>query len=322
MDQSAEVITDSIGPNGKGLTTMLVNHYRFIHPEFLRHRLFNFSVASSRAIPYKKQREQVEQDPSMPLQWLKKHTGMQAHEVFMPTINGPGVDEFDAMWLEARDNAMKIADELALKGVSKQITNRLLEPWVNTRCVVTATEWDNFFKLRCPPSMEIDLNFPAEIHIQDLAIKMKNAMLNSTPTQLKEGELHLPFITETDKYVLTGKHSNPNIDPNVTIHRAKADMIKLSAARCARTSYGSNTGKSIDEEMVLADSLIKDSHWSPFEHQGKALYLELSEDLNRAEKQLPNGCEIRLSNVHGRHVRSVWSRNFKGWIQARSLFEN
>ena len=321
MDQSAEIIADSIGPNGQRLTTMLVNHYRFIHPEVLRHRLLNFNVSSSRAVPYEKQEEQVETDPSMPLQWLKKHKGMQATEVFKPSINGPGVDELDRIWLDARDSAVKYAKELDLKGVSKQLTNRLLEPWVNTRMVVTATEWENFFKLRCPPSMEIDLKFPAEIHIQDLAIKMKKAMIESEPEHLKEGGLHLPFITDVDKHILTGKHSSPNIDPSVTIYRAQGDMIKLSAARCARTSYGSNTGRSIDAEMELADNLITDCHWSPFEHQGKALYLELSEDLNRAYKQLPDGCEIKITNKHNMFIKAVWSRNFKGWVQARTLFE-
>jgi hypothetical protein len=63
MEQTAEVIKDSIGPNGKRITTFLINHWRGIHAELLRHRLFSFSVASSRAIPYSVQAEQVENDP-------------------------------------------------------------------------------------------------------------------------------------------------------------------------------------------------------------------------------------------------------------------
>jgi len=90
MTQSVKIICDSISPSGKRITTMLIKHNRFIHPELLRHRQFNFSVASSRAIPYTTQRKQVENDPAMPVLWPKYHKGMQGAEVFESASHSNG----------------------------------------------------------------------------------------------------------------------------------------------------------------------------------------------------------------------------------------
>jgi hypothetical protein len=37
---------------------------------------------------------------------------------------------------------------LSFSKVHKQIANRILEPWSHIKVVASATEWDNFFKLR------------------------------------------------------------------------------------------------------------------------------------------------------------------------------
>lgn len=57
-------------------------------------------------------------------------------------------DECEATWLTARDEAVIYAETLLDLGLHKQIANRLLEPFMWAEVVVTATEWDNFFKLR------------------------------------------------------------------------------------------------------------------------------------------------------------------------------
>jgi len=65
----------------------------------------------------------------------------------MDNICAKDIEEY---WIKAKDNALYVADKLSELGLSKQLANRLLEPWVTTRCVITATEWDNFFMLRNP----------------------------------------------------------------------------------------------------------------------------------------------------------------------------
>ena len=64
----------------------------------------------------------------------------------------PDIEDFKVIWLEARDNAIKSA-QLAQIGrvkLTKQLCNRLLEPFMWHTVLVTATEWENFFELRCP----------------------------------------------------------------------------------------------------------------------------------------------------------------------------
>jgi hypothetical protein len=50
--------------------------------------------------------------------------------------------------------AVEVAIETAIiqnkAGVTKQICNRYLEPFMWHTVLVTSTEWENFFKLRCP----------------------------------------------------------------------------------------------------------------------------------------------------------------------------
>jgi hypothetical protein len=339
MEQSVEIIKDSIGPTGKRITTMLINHWRCIHPELLRHRLLSFSVASSRAIPYEVQMEQVSGDPMMPILWPKSHKGMQGAEVFEAAPEKWCSDmeyhstgcELD--WLCARNNAVKISEKLSKYGLSKQLTNRLLEPWVNTRALVTSTEWDNFFELRAPWHWhyedgreegnyriwedQVNLTFPAEYNIQDLAIKMRKALQNSTPIQLTTGQWHLPFIEPGDEnqlielYGLGIKNKN-YID----------DLINISAARCARTSYGKNIGKSIEDELKLANTLLKEKHLSPFEHQARALDQKYHHPacLDMA-MPIPHGCELRIKDSSNGRLFEIWSGNFKEWTQYRKLSE-
>jgi thymidylate synthase ThyX len=71
-------------------------------------------------------------------------------------------------------------------GVHKQLANRLLEPFSWHTVVVTATDWDNFFHLRCHPD--------AQPEFQKIAGMMRDVMEASTHN-LYYGEWHLPYIT-------------------------------------------------------------------------------------------------------------------------------
>ena len=46
--------------------------------------------------------------------------------------------------------------------VHKQVANRLLEPFMWHTVIVTATEWDNFFNLRCHPDAQPEIRLVAE----------------------------------------------------------------------------------------------------------------------------------------------------------------
>ena len=139
---SAKIVADSINPEGNRITTMEVVFPRIILSEFNTHRMFSRNSASSRAIPFKKMLKMVEEDPFIPIAWQKAHKGMQGSQYF---------DEEESKaqskrWLQARDEAIRLAKSLNYEGVTKQITNRLLEPFMYHKVLVTATEWDNFVK--------------------------------------------------------------------------------------------------------------------------------------------------------------------------------
>lgn len=57
---TAKIIADSVcTENGKRITSFLLTYPRFIHSEFMTHRMFSRNAASSRAIPLKKMIEVI-----------------------------------------------------------------------------------------------------------------------------------------------------------------------------------------------------------------------------------------------------------------------
>ena len=76
----ARVIADSISTEGHRLTTIEAKIHRFVLAELNTHRVFSRNSASSRAIPAKKIRAMVLEDPAMPIWWGKNQVGMQAPE--------------------------------------------------------------------------------------------------------------------------------------------------------------------------------------------------------------------------------------------------
>lgn len=150
----AEVVADSKNEFGNRITTMVVTMPRIILAEFNTHRMFSRNSASSRAIPFEKMVKSVEASPFIPLAWQKDHKGMQGVEYITDSVD---ISLNMNAWLEARDNAISSATYLnhGVKegrdnGVTKQLCNRLLEPFMYHTVIVTATEWENFFALRCP----------------------------------------------------------------------------------------------------------------------------------------------------------------------------
>jgi len=149
---------------------------------------------------------------------------------------------------------------------------------------------------------------------------MRQALAQSTPNKLVRGEWHLPFVTDDDIESYTEHDQCARVRWDI--------LIKLSAARCARTSYNKNMGKSINDDIKLADMLLKEQHFSPFEHQGKAIDFTAKDMYEHVVRQddkwaLPKGIELKFtSNGEGNYYDlSLWSRNFKNWIQARATLD-
>jgi Thymidylate synthase complementing protein len=149
------------------------------------------------------------------------------------------------IWLDAMYWATECARNLADAGVHKQITNRLLEPFMHMTTLVTATEWQNFFTLRD--------HADAQPEIQILAKAMRKALDESSPTLRT---WHMPFVHDT-------------------LHQPGNLLAGISAARCARVSYLNHDGTNpdIEKDLTLARRLAASGHWSPFEHVACANHL-------------------------------------------------
>ena len=344
---SAEIVTDSITPYGENLTTMRITFPRYILAELNTHRMLSKNSASSRAIPFEKMVKAVEENPFIPIAWQKDHKGMQGTE-YLDT-NTIAHLAANRAWLRARDSAVKEAKELndsKMANVTKQLCNRLLEPFMWHTVLISGTDWENFFALRCPQyqtpvsrtvepqrswkdllavhsnpinekllienkdnwtfKMQHSLS-GAEIHIQALAEAMWDAKKESTPKKLKEGEWHIPFGDN-----ITNKELSENL-----YHLGGTNdqlRVKIATARCARVSYTvvGQEGKehSYGDDIKLHDRLVSSGHWSPFEHCARVM-----SDMERAYYYTSTGPtpDKFHTGVLG---------NFRGFIQYRKMFEN
>ncbi len=129
---------------GDVATTFELEYPRFIHSEFMTHRMFSRNAASSRAIPVAKTIEMVRSDPAMPVHWGKNQPGMQANE----ELQGNELAMVKGDWINSAEQASIVAERMSHYQAHKQIVNRILEPYVWMKVVVTATEWNNFWWLR------------------------------------------------------------------------------------------------------------------------------------------------------------------------------
>jgi thymidylate synthase ThyX len=244
MTFSAKILADSTNVLGNRLITMEMTYPRFVHAEHLRHRMFSFNVASSRAIPVEKMIEQVEKNPVIPIHWGKAQKGMQAYECLEPEDAMNTKDE----WLYAACDAVFRARQLMQYGLHKQIINRILEPWMWCTVICTGNigAWNNFWALRCHPE--------AEPHIRKIAEMTEQVACDNQSHQLAEGEWHLPSIGFDGDGELSFE-----------------DAVKVSAGRCARVSYLTHDGKrDVQADIALHDRLIASKHFSPTEHQARA----------------------------------------------------
>lgn len=261
----AETILSSeriVGSHNTGhrLTTLLLTYPRCIHAEFMTHRVFSRNAASSRAIPVARLIQDVLDHPFIPLHWGLNQPGMQGTSESHPLVwieerNGYIAESgywFDAKhhWLATRDLVVEQARKFVAAGYHKQIINRMLEPWAHIKVLVTADQWSNFLALRDHPA--------AEPHIQLLAKEIRKE-LDKPPMQfLVPGQWHLPWVTMDDWM---------KFDPGIRPH---ADLIKLSIARNAHTSYQTVDGKEMTfhKAQEVADNLLASEplHASPAEH--------------------------------------------------------
>lgn len=284
---SVKIIKDSmVETTSNRLTTFELVYPRMVHSELLTHRLFSRNSASSRAIPVEKIMAQVRDNPVIPKYWGKNQSGMQAKV----ELKGEELAVAKAAWLTARDQALLSAEALLNAGLHKQLVNRVMEPWMFITVIVSATEYENWFALRD--------HRDAQPEIAWVAGAMRDAFYASTPTIMRPGDWHLPYIELEDNlhplYVDQKELVRRTFNTD-WIHREEVlqALKKVATARCARVSYLTHAGvRDYSKDIELHDKCRDKYHWSAFEHVAQAL------------------------------GSNTMSGNFKGWRQYRKDFEN
>jgi hypothetical protein len=295
---TAKIIADSISPEGQRMTTMEIEYPRFILAELNTHRMLSKNSASSRAIPVKAMHQHIRENTAGPVSWGVNQPGMKAKEV----LDAEDTVEALMIWEQARDSALDFAGQLADLNLHKQITNRITEPWMIMKTVISGTEWANFWWLRA--------HADAQPEIHELATKMMTAYTRSTPQLLQPGEWHLPYVKSTR--LSSGELIYlDNEDLPITLKQAQF----ISASCCAQVSY-----RKSDDTLEKAERVFKmliesePAHASPVEHQATPM------DLDSTDKYDPECWEAGTTHVS--RNGDLWSGNLRGWIQFRKLIKN
>ena len=272
-----KVIADSKHDRHR-LTTIEYGLPTYLLAELNTHRVFSRNARSARATPPKRLLEEIYSTPAIPV-WGSEQPGLRA---------GDCTDEQQrratVTWLRARDCAANAAEDLLCNNIHKQCANRIIAPFTWTRGVISSTEWDNFLELRC--------SHTAEPNMQIFAMEVARALENSAPVERHHEEWHIPYIY--------GDEYDMELDVK----------LKISVARCARVCTGSRDG-GINADIALYSKLLKDKHFSPFEHQARAP--ALMEKYNIARNTFN-------AIINGKPIITPY-RNFTGWIQYRSGVE-
>jgi thymidylate synthase ThyX len=292
--ESKLILTSKNSVTGVNLYTFVLTYPRVILAEVNTHRMLSRNTASSRAIPSKKQRARVINDPFVPISIGANQKGMQAGEELEGWRRAVAIQT----WKLARYPMVLASWILDKVGAHKQVVNRIVEPWTWTQQIVTCTDLRNVFKLRNHKD--------AEPHFQELAKQMQRQVeivqqvyrsyawnLNNPVIDLKgqdgigivqilkpgyhgagDMDWHLPFIDIKDTWaaraLVDKKGYEERTSPTVGTPLTVLDILKMvSTARCARVSYflpENGERSDIERDMELCGRLSSSGHWSPFEH--------------------------------------------------------
>jgi hypothetical protein len=337
-DFAATILADSVSPDGVRVTTAEATFPRWMLPELNTHRLItraqfesellaileyelSRNSASSRALPTEKNIERVREHPYKPMTYNARVKGMGVGEEF---------DELRAMraeaaWLAAAQSAVMHADILNEIGLDKSRVNRILEPFMWHTAIITATELENMFALRCPEGDTPDINFPAQLEFQQLMILLREAMRESEPRQLGRYDWHRPMVDVT-RDIQGMQQAGWNIDnldyENWGTGTTLLDYyLNLAAGRrLARVSFDRHTDEEgIDASIKKARDLPEKAHWSPLEHVLRPIADEDLSDVILSQKiMLP--VALFDSRGYSHQKANMWCGNVRGFIQFRKMF--
>jgi len=237
----AQVILDSINPDGVRLTTLVVTMPKFLVAQLNTHRRLSRNSASSRAITIEKNIKYLLDNTVTPADFglPANGKGMQPKS----SLTGTKALMAKLVWNTAKFSMVGAAWLLSKIGLHKGWTNRLLEPFVYTSVLISSTEWENFLKLR--------MHGDAQDAMQAVANAINDELLFSIPDTVPWGSWHLPYV---------GVVAEPT-----------QEQFNVSISCCAQISF-----RSLDTSPEKAARVVKSLtgevlHLSPMEHPAKAM---------------------------------------------------
>lgn len=367
----AEIISHSKRRNtGEEIITYKLTFPRIILSEVNTYKMMEKNTSSSRAIPFEKIVEVVEKEPFIPIAWQLQHRGMQGNEYI---TNPYVIEKKKGYWLDARDKAITAASDLVrseIKGthyeqnedgsfkgksvtlisnstVTKQLANRLLEPFMWTTQLITGTResFEHLFEQRCPiyDILGISVKYKsrkeaiknhnylagltdiewlkcnkgqAEIHFMDLAEKMYDALNESKSTsyinslsEFYDNFWHIPFEEEIKEM----------FSKNISTE----DIIKMSVCLTAKISYtkiGDENSITIEKAREMYEKLKDAGHWSCFGHIAKCMTDE-ERDTWIKGRVVEDSCENGYFFEAPEETKG-FCKNLRGFISLRQYIED
>ena len=232
------------------------------------------------------------------------------------------------------------------QNIHKQNANRLLAPWAYTTCIISATEYKNFFELRCPKyslfsenmplsfkSKKAFLNYVKTVESEEFKNQYDNLTekewqeINTSPAQpefqvisemlydlyneaeFKNSEWHIPFLKEIEEWYGDEITSQGNDRMRV--------YANISASLCAKLSYDTQTKPdTLQKHIERSAMLFNEKHFEPFSHQAKAMGTSMYNAFKKYE--VKNTSDFGLQVVETQGV----CQTLTGFINYRYMLEN
>lgn len=309
VNSYARVVADSVSSAGVRLISVEVCMHRFVLAELNTHRVFSRNSASSRAIPVEKMLERFATQTAFPVAWTREQPGMQGGA----ELEDPELADAQRLFWDARNATMDLIDKYLAAHpdkatrLHKSRINRLMEWGQWHTVVITSTAWENFLALRTHAMAEPEIRVAADL--------IRDAINESKPRLVLDGEWHLPYITDDDRqHVITelGFRENSN--------EFWGALVRSSAACAARTSYlTQDKARDFDADFALYERLTSawPMHASPLEHPA-------TPDARNRHEVIVRGLAAGGGGFQKKLILPKYG-NFLGWqqnrIQAEALMD-
>lgn len=321
---TAQIVADSISPDGTRITSVAVKYPHAVHKDMLRHRNQARVVESFRARPTELLIEALEAgDVFRP-------------EVFSERVKGMGrgdaladQEKANMLWDNHIANGLFTAREMSKLNIAKEQVNFVLQDLCPLVEIITATDWNNYFALR----LDLDENGSprARPEVYKTALAIQDAMFGSTPRQLKYGEWHLPLVAE-EEMVASFEDCASEFEEDDTWRY----WARISSSRCARISYDKHReNEPLEASVARAAGLVGFGHMSPFDQSARPLTQDdMFNDIIAPKILIPatlmrdlvNAAQADPANFDatkiGARISEIFVGHLRGWVPYRKLIPN